>query len=38
MGKLAIAALGVVAVLALFVSANAEVFFEENFEGEGPSK
>jgi len=32
MGKLAIAALGVVAVLALFVSANAEVFFEENFE------
>jgi hypothetical protein len=33
MGKPAIAVLGLVAVLALFVSANAEVFFEENFEG-----
>jgi hypothetical protein len=36
MGKLAVAALVFVAVLALFVSAKAEVFFEENFEGKEP--
>jgi hypothetical protein len=34
MAKLTHVSLGLVAVLALFVAAHAEVFFEENFDGE----